>query len=297
MNAVPPASHRAARATRSRATRLPATRSRATRSRATGSWAIGALATLLWFGGCAAPTGGSWAFWSRQSGKSAAEPAVLDPQQAAEMQLALGRTAEQQEQWTRAAAIYRQLLDHDPKHAEAAHRLAILCDRQGDFEQSAQWFQRALKLKPGDPELFTDVGYSLASQGRLQEAEINLRQALAISPSHPRAHNHLGVVLAKRGEIEQALASFRRAHCSLAEAHTNVAVALAMAHRLDDAQHHLRYAQSLPGASPDAQQRLAGLESLIARHPGQIAPPPTVADPQMLETPQVAAQPPAAQLR
>lgn len=213
------------------------------------------------------------------------------------MQLALGRTAEQQEQWTRAAAIYRQLLAQDPKHPEAAHRLAILCDRQGDFEQSAQWFQRALKLKPGDPELFTDVGYSLASQGRLQEAEINLRQALAISPSHARAHNHLGVVLAKQGQIEQAIASFRRAHCSLAEAHTNVAVALAMAHRLEDARQHLLYAQSLPGAGPDAQQRLAGLEALIASHPGQTAPAPVVADAQLLETPQVAAQPPGSHLR
>ena len=140
-----------------------ATGQRCTWRRATWRRATWALATLVWLCGCAAPTGGPWAFWSRGDGKSATEPAVLDAQQAADMQLALGRTAEQQEQWTRAAAIYRQLLAQDPKHPEAAHRLAILCDRQGDFEQSAQWFQRALKLKPGDPELFTDVGYSLAS--------------------------------------------------------------------------------------------------------------------------------------
>lgn len=224
---------------------------------------IGAVACLVFAGGCAGAGSKRTASLPGNKPTATAEAPVLDARQTADLQLALARTAEEQ-QWPAAMKIYRQLLDADPKNSEAAHRLAILYDRQGEFGQSAEWFQKTLKLKPGDPELFCDIGYSLYCQGRYREAEVNLRQAIAIAPDHSRAHNHLGLVLAQRGQCEEALAAFRRAYCSPSQACTNLAVILALNNHTEESRQHLRYAQDIDPDDRGIQDRIKGLEALIA---------------------------------
>ena len=39
---------------------------------------------------------------------------------------------------------------------------------------------KALKLSPGSPDIYCDMGYSLYLQRRSAEAEMNLRQAIAL---------------------------------------------------------------------------------------------------------------------
>lgn len=237
--------------------------------------ALGAAVYLAFLGGCAGSGGERLAFRPENKLATPAESSVLDSRQTADVQLALGRTAEQQQQWPAAMTVYRQLLDADPKHPEATHRLAIVYDRQGDFEQSSRWFQKALKLKPGDPDVFCDIGFSLYSQGRYAEAEFNLRQAIAVNPDHARAQNHLGLVLAQQGDREAALAAFRRANRSPAQAHTNLAVILALNNHAEDAREHLRSARRhLEPDDRGIQKRLEELEVLIADRESHQSPSP-----------------------
>jgi Flp pilus assembly protein TadD len=231
---------------------------------------MGAAICLAFIGGCAGSGSERLAFWPQYKPATTAESPVLDFRQTADVHLALGRTAEQQKQWPAAMTIYHQMLEADPKHPEATHRLAILYARQGEFEQSSQWFQKTLKLKPGDPDVFCDIGFSLYSQGRYPEAEINLRQAIAVKPDHARAQNHLGLVLAQQGEREAVFAAFRRANCSPAQAHTNLAVILALNNHAEEARQHLQSARQY--TEPDdrgLQKRLEELEVLIANRESQ----------------------------
>ena len=237
-----------------------------------------AVIAVVLLSGCAGNSSSRFAFWPGSQAKEPAEQPVLSPRQTADMQLAVGRTAEQQQQWQAAAAAYRQVLQTVPKHPEATHRLAVLYDRQGEFEQSDEWFQKALKLKPGDPDLFCDIGYSLSQQGRLREAEINLRQAIAITPEHYRAQNHLGVVLAQQGHQEQALAAFRRAQCSPAQAHANLALVYSLHQRPSEAQQHLEHAQRLAADDHETSERLQELEALLAQQRTQMPTPTAVAN-------------------
>lgn len=237
--------------------------------------AIGTTLVLLLVGGCVGK--GKRPLWAQREKRSAtakSESVVLNARQTADVRLALGRTAEQQQNWRAASTIYRQLLEENPRHPEATHRLAILYDRQGDYEQSSQWFQRALKLKPGDPDLFCDIGYSHYSQGRYREAESHLKQAVAVAPDHARSHNHLGLVLAQKGDREGAFDAFRRANCSPAQAHANLAVVLAINNHTQDARRHLLAAQHLKSGDRGIQKRLDGLEMLIASREPQTTPAP-----------------------
>ena len=123
----------------------------------------------------------------------------------------------------------------DPNRADACARLAVLHDKQGKFPESAQWYERALALRPNDPDILADRGYSRYLQQQWQLAENDLRQALWLKPDHRRAHNNLGLVLARAGRVDDALASFRQAGCRESEARANLAYALTLRGRLSKA--------------------------------------------------------------
>src|SRR5215210_7793225 len=102
-------------------------------------------------------------------------------------------------------AAYQDALRRDAHRADAYLRLAVLNDRQGKFSESAELYQQALSARPGDPDIYSDKGYSLYLQRRWAEAEMSLRQAIVLKPDHARAHNNLGLVLAHTGRLEPAL--------------------------------------------------------------------------------------------
>lgn len=185
--------------------------------------------------------------------------------QEADMQIALGRAAEQRGALDEAMAAYKDALKRDKHRADAYQRLAILYDRQGDFRQSAEMYKSALAADPGNPDIYCDMGYSLFLQRRWAESERNLKQAIALQPAHARAHNNLGLVLALDNRDEEALAEYRKAGNDDAEARGNLAVAQTLAGRLGDAREQYRRVLAANATSDTARSRLREVDSLIAR--------------------------------
>jgi Flp pilus assembly protein TadD len=201
-------------------------------------------------------------------------PAVtkLTDRQAADVQVAMGRMMEKRGDGAQAAAAYVEALKHDADRPDACLRLAILYDQAGQFAQAQELYEKALKGQPGSPDIYCDRGYSLYLQHRWPEAEMNLRQAIALAPEHERAHNNLGLVLAHLGRSQDALAEFRRAGCSEADAHINLAYALTLENRLPDARLHYQSALAADASSAPARQALRELDQLVAKvedKPGQ----------------------------
>src|SRR4051812_37205233 len=88
----------------------------------------------------------------------------LTAAQEADVQVALGRTLEKQGEIAKAMASYQEAVRRDAHRADAYLRLAILHDRQGQFRDSAALYQQALAARPGDPDIYSDKGYSLYLQ-------------------------------------------------------------------------------------------------------------------------------------
>src|SRR5581483_4349081 len=128
-----------------------------------------------------------------------------------------------------------------------------------------EMYRKALALRPGDPDIFCDVGYSFYLQRRWAEAEMNLRQAIALRPNHARAHNNLGLLLARTGRDAESLAEFRRAGCAEAEARANVAFALSLEGNLPQAREQYRKALAADASSKTARAGLARLEAVLAK--------------------------------
>jgi Tfp pilus assembly protein PilF len=221
-------------------------------------------AGLAWLAGCRHPAGppvGN-ALLEGASGRG-----DLTPRQLADVQVAYGQALEKRGEADQARARYFEAVKHDPDRADAWRRLAVLHDRQGKFSEAAEMYHRALALRPGDPDLFCDVGYSFYLQQRWAEAEMNLRQAIALRPEHARARNNLGLLLARTGQDDAALAEFRKAGCTEADARVNVAFGLTLESRWADARRHYREALAADGSCLAAKKGLENLEAVLAKAP------------------------------
>jgi Flp pilus assembly protein TadD len=189
----------------------------------------------------------------------------LTASQAADVQVAMGRSLESQGDLEGALVSYREAAKRDPKRADAPLRMAVTLDKMGRFAEAAPFYELALKASPGDPEIFCDRGYSLYVQSRYAEAETQFRQALARRPDLSRAHNNLGVLLGRTGRAGEALAEFNKAGIPEADAHLNLAFALALDLRWAEAKQHVAIARKLDPVSTVRRGFVMDLDRSIAR--------------------------------
>jgi len=209
---------------------------------------------------------------------------TVTPAQEADVQISMGRAAEQQGDLDQAMAAYRAALDRDRRRADAYARMAILNDKQGKFHESADLYRKALALRPGDPDIFCDMGYSFYLQRRWAEAEINLRQSIALNPEHRRAHNNLALLMVRDSRLDDALAEFAKAGSDPVRAHMNLAFALTTDQRWELARAEYQRALALDPSCQLAKARLDQLNTLVAKRESAAAPAGARRDPALLTT-------------
>jgi tetratricopeptide (TPR) repeat protein len=190
---------------------------------------------------------------------------TITPAQEADVQISMGRAAEQQGDLDQAMAAYRAAVERDHRRADAYARMAVLNDKQGKFRESAELYRKALAVQPGDPDIFCDMGYSFYLQRRWAEAEMNLRQSIAINPDHQRAHNNLALLLVRDNRLDDALAEFRKGGSDPVHAHLNLAFALTIDQRWESARAEYQRALAIDPSCQLAKTRLDQLNTLVAR--------------------------------
>ena len=121
-----------------------------------------------------------------------------------------------------ARVAYRGALAISPDNPDVHHRLAIIADKQQQYSVADQHYQAALRARPRDVNLLSDLGYSYSLRGNAQQAEQTLKQALSIDPTHRGAMANLGSIYAQQNRQSEALAIFRKGCASEAEAQQSV---------------------------------------------------------------------------
>ena len=69
-----------------------------------------------------------------------------------------------------AEALYRQILEMEPRQADAWHLLGLVAEHVGRLDLASQYIGQALHLHPGYAEAYCSLGNILWSQGRLQRS-------------------------------------------------------------------------------------------------------------------------------
>jgi FkbM family methyltransferase len=184
-----------------------------------------------------------------------------------------------------AEAVYRHMVQHDPRQVEALFWLALLADQAGKPQDSIHYYEQVLALQPNSAEAHGNLGSVLLKLGKVEEAiahhrralalmpenakaHYNLaialyeqkqdleaialyRQAIALQPDYANAHHNLGMALYRQGQPEEAIACYRQAvqlEPNHASAHNSLAVSLYQQNKLDEAISHYHQAIAIhPG--------------------------------------------------
>ena len=78
---------------------------------------------------------------------------------------------------TEAEALFRQLIDKNPRHAEALHYLGVCCYRRGNYEAAVAHILAALAVDDASPFAHSNLGLALKRMQRMEEAVASFGQA------------------------------------------------------------------------------------------------------------------------
>jgi protein O-GlcNAc transferase len=192
-----------------------------------------------------------------------------------------------------AEQLYRQVLEANPRHADAWCFLGAACQAQGKLAEAEASYQRAvaiaptygsahnclgvlraqqkrlteaiasfdlaLRSEPENPEYHYNLGLALNESGKHEQAKLHFRQALRCRPDYPEAWNDLGSALVMTDSFDAAVVSFQQAlrlRPDFAQAHSNLAKALQSQGNLDDAVRHCQQALTFKPDFAEAHHNL-----------------------------------------
>jgi len=160
---------------------------------------------------------------------------------------------------TKARKLYERALDLKPDDPEALHYLGLLHHQQGKGAAAVDLMYRAVAARPDSPEFHCNLGMVLGRAARLQEALEILERALELKADYPEALDNRGLVLERLGKLDDAMADWQRAIALRPEfpaALTHLGKALVLKERPQEALEHLRKAVALDSRSPEVHNHL-----------------------------------------
>ena len=137
-----------------------------------------------------------------------------------------------------AERLYLQVLQAEPRHADALHFLGVLAHQVGRNDLAVDLICRAIAQNDQVPAFHNNLGNALKAQGKLQEAAASYARVLAHNPNHVGALFNLALALQMQGKLEEAAGAYRRAvsyKSDFVEAHGNLGNTLQAQGRLEEA--------------------------------------------------------------
>ena len=128
-----------------------------------------------------------------------------------------------------AERLYRQILQINPRHADAIHLLGVIAHQVGRNDVAVELIGKAIGINEAEPIYHINLANALKNLARLDDAVVSYREALRIRPDYAEAHYNLGIVLRDLGRLEEAITAYGtaiRIKPDLADAHYNLGLAL-----------------------------------------------------------------------
>jgi predicted Zn-dependent protease len=178
-------------------------------------------------------------FYSELASRAAQELAATAPTSHQAEQLE-AEAFESQENWDRATAEYKKILEHEPKlegihyrigriflskspadaeaakaefneelkiapeNASAEFMLGEIARQAGQWDEASGHFSRASRFDEGFQEAYLALGMSLNSAGKFSDAVTPLRSYVKMQPGDPAGHYQLATAYARTGKKPEA---------------------------------------------------------------------------------------------
>lgn len=107
-----------------------------------------------------------------------------------------------------AEAMYRDLLESEPEHADALNLLGVICAQTDRTGEARTLLERAARVAPANAAAQFNLGNVLRDLDQPRTALKHYRAALAAHPKHTGAHLNMAAVLVALGRTRDAVASY-----------------------------------------------------------------------------------------
>lgn len=178
--------------------------------------------------------------------------------------LATASTLAQKGQDREAIGLFEKAYRLDPSRTDIHRRLAVLHDRQDDFQKAMEEYEKAVRAEPKNPHVRNDIGYSNYCRGRFAEAEKSLREAVRLDPKLKIAWTNLGLTLAQQGRIDESHEAFSKA-VPPAQAWSNIGFILMAQGKKEEAREAYHRALDLDPDLPRSREALSYLDNPAPR--------------------------------
>ena len=129
--------------------------------------------------------------------------------------LSLALLFERDKDYANAMQVYERALKENPGFWFASNNLAFLiAETDGSkpkLERAKTLVEEALKARPNEPALLDTLGWVYFRMGDTQQARSLIEQALAASPEEGVLNYHMGAVLTKLGQKDEAREKLEKA--------------------------------------------------------------------------------------
>ena len=115
-------------------------------------------------------------------------------------------------EWVKSDKIYDQLIDNDPKDAQAFNNYAYsLVERNKDLKRALAYAKKAVKLEPKNPSYLDTIGWAYFKMDDLKRAKKYIRQSIEIQDDNSVVLEHFGDILMKSNDSVNALFYYKKA--------------------------------------------------------------------------------------
>ena len=114
-------------------------------------------------------------------------------------------------QFAEAERLYRQILAHDPRHADSLHLLGVLAYQRGQHQSAIDLIGQAIAINDAVPFFHNNRGLAVVALGQIDEASAHYERALALKADYVEALSNLGNLRLMQGRGEEAIALHKRA--------------------------------------------------------------------------------------
>ena len=155
----------------------------------------------------------------------------------------------------RAERKLRDLIDRNPRNAQAHYDLGVILDMKGSGDEAVKEYEESLRLDPRNADAHNNLGTAMARRGDMSAAEEHFRQAVRLSPSSARSCFNLGIALFKEEKYDESITQLRRAadlDPKMENARLKLGYILLTRERLAEAEIEFRKALRVNPKSPDA---------------------------------------------
>jgi tetratricopeptide (TPR) repeat protein len=161
-----------------------------------------------------------------------------------------------------AERYWRESLSLHPGSPQVRHRLGILLQELGRYQEAVACYRQVLELRPGFAEAYSRMGVALRELKLYAAAEASYRQALDLCPDYPTVLTNLGALLADLQRYPEAEACYRRSLAlqpEVAQTHHNLGLLLHALRRYPEAEACYRRALELRPGYVSAEWNLSVL--------------------------------------